>query len=846
MSIVLGGTLVASATAVPQERFVAVSRHSNVASFQCSTSSNAFLDMNGLVFGRDCNSEFSVHDSYGRTLMTVGYETSYIPSILQVKTIKADVLSVAGTQVGSNVWLTYDPSTSNPSLNPLIAIDRKVGSSGGVPRLFGVYPDGTAEWHAAVGISTAAPRAGLDVASNVRVRDGLWAGGDVESTSRLVAPEAFVGSVWGSNRQAGWVFDGAACNINGYGNLRVWGDFECKGTFVFPGTIGFEAVEAKRFTMSNVGPSNEPLLKVVQIGDMEPAQTMSEWRRRLDGALADAPLATLDQYGRLGLGTSTPTFALQVEPLLLNGVGNADVGGPLCVRGSATGCVLALDASGHLGVGVTAPTTVLDVRAAAASVPTVLSGKGLLHLTHATDAYSTAPFSVFSSNACNVVVVNADGGVWVRKVGTGGVGDNRYGVDVGDAVRTPFLATCNIKSDHPKGYVSFENSDVCNVSILKVDRIVARTFISDTTEFANIYSQVVNSPAFAYVKDTTHDQFNVVSPDMLVRSGRVAIASSDVDVLQALTNGFTEKLRVVQETFHEIANTSVPVARFVGRAGLTAVGLSNAHAEGSTQLEMVAGDHMGRLIMVNGTVATMGIAMDTQTMDTMPFSATPTGIHVGNMIHGDINGQLFVGYSESPSAVVLPKALQVKGSARFENALLAPILVVDAESDILNAATYHQRVGIGTLSPQQTLDVCGTVALNTSAGASVMAVDASGNTTFGGTVTLNNLVVNGTYTGPTFSDRRLKDNVVPLGDALDAIASMRGYSFEWKDTGKPAYGLMADEVRAAMPHAVSEGADGFLRVDYPQLTAMLVEALRAMQVRLEALERGHAAPLPPA
>ncbi|MDQ4040240.1 MAG: tail fiber domain-containing protein [Actinomycetota bacterium] len=70
-------------------------------------------------------------------------------------------------------------------------------------------------------------------------------------------------------------------------------------------------------------------------------------------------------------------------------------------------------------------------------------------------------------------------------------------------------------------------------------------------------------------------------------------------------------------------------------------------------------------------------------------------------------------------------------------------------------------------------------------------------------------------------------------------------TFEWRE-GKEAYqshpgknremGVIAQEVQAAFPDAVAESEDGVLMVDYPALVAALIESVKELADRVEALE----------
>jgi hypothetical protein len=64
------------------------------------------------------------------------------------------------------------------------------------------------------------------------------------------------------------------------------------------------------------------------------------------------------------------------------------------------------------------------------------------------------------------------------------------------------------------------------------------------------------------------------------------------------------------------------------------------------------------------------------------------------------------------------------------------------------------------------------------------------------------------------SDIRLKRDIAMLGEHADGINLYR-FRYLWSDTMH--VGVMAQEVAAARPDAVRQGADGYLRVDYTRL-----------------------------
>lgn len=129
----------------------------------------------------------------------------------------------------------------------------------------------------------------------------------------------------------------------------------------------------------------------------------------------------------------------------------------------------------------------------------------------------------------------------------------------------------------------------------------------------------------------------------------------------------------------------------------------------------------------------------------------------------------------------------------------------------------NDSVGIGTTTPQATLEVAGNAIVD------------------------DDLTVWGSYLGP--SDVRLKRDIKPLDGALEKLLALRGVEFEWArdDLAKlhpgSQVGLIADEVATVMPSWVHvDKASGMKLLSTQGFEALVVEALRQLGKRVDALE----------
>ena len=100
--------------------------------------------------------------------------------------------------------------------------------------------------------------------------------------------------------------------------------------------------------------------------------------------------------------------------------------------------------------------------------------------------------------------------------------------------------------------------------------------------------------------------------------------------------------------------------------------------------------------------------------------------------------------------------------------------------------------------------------------------------------TAASLTVNGDVNST--SDRRLKENISPITNALEIINGMNGVYYNFVDQSKRNVGLIAQEVGDAIPEAVSVNQKGYMTVSYGNLVGLLVEAIKELKEEIEVLK----------
>ena len=84
------------------------------------------------------------------------------------------------------------------------------------------------------------------------------------------------------------------------------------------------------------------------------------------------------------------------------------------------------------------------------------------------------------------------------------------------------------------------------------------------------------------------------------------------------------------------------------------------------------------------------------------------------------------------------------------------------------------------------------------------------------------------------SDINLKENIHTVGNALEITEQLRGVSFDWKETGRSSYGVIAQELEAVLPELVKQGE--VKSVNYNGIIGVLIEAIKELKKEVEDLK----------
>ena len=133
-------------------------------------------------------------------------------------------------------------------------------------------------------------------------------------------------------------------------------------------------------------------------------------------------------------------------------------------------------------------------------------------------------------------------------------------------------------------------------------------------------------------------------------------------------------------------------------------------------------------------------------------------------------------------------------------------------------------------------------------GTNVVTVDSTGNVGIGIVSATQKLHVVGNicYTGSSSScsDLRYKKDITVLPNVLEKLEQINGVSYYWKTQNFPEkgfedkkqIGVIAQELELVYPELVITDANGYKTVDYPKLTAVLIEAVKTQYSKTQIVE----------
>jgi hypothetical protein len=302
-------------------------------------------------------------------------------------------------------------------------------------------------------------------------------------------------------------------------------------------------------------------------------------------------------------------------------------------------------------------------------------------------------------------------------------------------------------------------------------------------------------------------------------TGSFQIVAQDAGNIQLLTNN-TEALRVDSSQRLGLGITT-PAAKLHVVGGPILVGSATSSAVANQNLQVYGGAYFSNTNNIGfGTTAPRSAV---EFVNNVYFSSA---IAVGNTSAAggvlSVNGG--IGYSGGFGTLMVTSTTNAIPTTIYSNASGSTMQIF--AGGLLSASSRGGQI-----------DFVGGASTDTYPGQLLFRTGiGTGGTSQPITARLDTAGVMYANTFTSTSDERKKENIETVENASEILNELRGVKFNWKDSGKPSVGVIAQEVEKVLPEAVETDADGMKSVSYDMLIGVLIETVKEQQRRIDALE----------
>ena len=357
--------------------------------------------------------------------------------------------------------------------------------------------------------------------------------------------------------------------------------------------------------------------------------------------------------------------------------------------------------------------------------------------------------------------------------------------------------------------------------------------------------------------DTTNDKWiagTLGSELAILRAGGDSVVSSSTQIPALLPTG------VVSGSAQTIAN--LPTGTVSGSSQVTGIGnaqLTNSSTTiGTTAIAL--GASATTIAGLTSVTSTTFVGALTGNASTVTTNANLTGnvTSVGNattiasgVVTSDmiVDGTIVNGDINASAAIVDTKLATIATAGKVSNSATTATSANTANAIVARDGSGNFSAGTITAAltgNASTATTAGTV--TTAAQSAITSVGTLTSLTVSGATATGALTVTGavTATGDITafftSDKRHKNNIQTIPNALEKVTKLNGVTWEWNDDvnevtkSTPKTGLIAQEVQEVLPEVVKTRDDGFLALDYSKMMGLLVEAIKEQQIQIEELK----------
>ena len=370
-------------------------------------------------------------------------------------------------------------------------------------------------------------------------------------------------------------------------------------------------------------------------------------------------------------------------------------------------------------------------------------------------------------------------------------------------------------------------------SFAEIVTLINSVDLTNDTAFASFYTASVGR---LNNLETTSGSVNISVSNLNTFSGSALTRLSALEVETANLETFSSSALTRLDNL-EGKDFSITLTGDVTGTG-TVTNLSNVSFATTVAANSVAlgtdttGDYVASLVAGTnitlsnnsgeGATPTIGLTNNSTTIGSTAISLGSSATTIAGLTSVTSTGFTGALTGNASTATTLQTARNINGVSFNGSA----DITVTAAAGTLSGATLSSGVTASSLTSVGTLT----------------SLTVSGATATGALTVTGAITATGDITAFYTSDKRHKNNIKTIPNALEKVTKLNGVTWEWNDDvnevtkSTPKTGLIAQEVQEVLPEVVKTRDDGFLALDYSKMMGLLVEAIKEQQIQIEELK----------
>ncbi len=322
--------------------------------------------------------------------------------------------------------------------------------------------------------------------------------------------------------------------------------------------------------------------------------------------------------------------------------------------------------------------------------------------------------------------------------------------------------------------------------------------------------------------------------------------SASVDISISNLNSFTASLDATYATEAEVAAGYESKGRGIVSGSSQIVSLlPSGVVSGSSQIDGTSITNnsitiAGTSVALGGSITAAKILEATNVISssTQITSLLPSGVVSGS---SQIDLTQTTNYSSGIKTRLDAEGV-ISGSSQINLGSAAGNITLSTQTTGDYVASLVQGTGV-TITNNSGEGTTPTIAIGQAVGtsANVQFNSIGVGTTASGTA--GEIRATGDITAYYSSDIRLKENIIPIPNALEKVNQISGNTYDWKEGYDEVHshkgndvGVIAQEIEAILPQIVTNRDTGFKAVQYEKIIPLLIEAIKELSAKVDRLE----------